>query len=837
MHITEFEKLNYNYIIQELALRNDYGTLSRKSTLNELNVEEYNINKKINLQPLTKTGLATDVEKNNENDINEQDNNKFNKSFQGTHEMNSNKNENIDNFNKIDEYYHDINKNYQYQKNEIEKVYPNNNINNSKEVNGCENSSNKYQKKKDSLNFNNLNISESDEELYELDDDIDENENNNNNSNSNNHNNTHYNTENTMTKENNNFDEQDNNIFRRGQQKFLSSSNYKTKNMNRLYHLLNSVTPLNNNISIKNTPENWDEFEVNNEYNEINSNKQKAFKVLRFEDNDINKISINHSTSCSKNISLNNYVELSCKLLNSRIRLGKPIPIELEIINKGSNSIPYLKIVVSAITKNDKNESFCKDKVMFGYYLEPGNKCVKKFSLEPYLWDNEEDCFYDDVKSLNLNASLGSNTLYSISNLASKKTNILTNKNFSSYYYYSKLYARNKRSKNIDKEKVLKNNMKSLISLTNIFDLGIIADKDNEENKDQNEINYNAIRVIPKEANTMLNNLPSSIKINIYQENGELILCNNSEFNLKSEYFTQDFYLLGQYFKLNSKEENDISKNKSNKYRKYRKTKSYSLNILLVNSSVETKNKFIHSLEYALFVEKQLLSKNRVREFRDLLIENEMNFDCYKENTSKFYWSENNKYYQEIKMANHFPKNIKFYDCPCNDKINDEVKDISLNDKNAQSIYNKTFTKMNALFKNKFNVLPNTIDSEININTTVNTEKQSCNDKKYCSWLDGDEAELISKGELPLGKKILDEKIYYSDIEEDYYNDSIKRNPIHNIIYLFSLKQISDITSEDKENINNNINKLQKMKKTLNICIFIDDCNVINEEYNNINEY
>ena len=155
--------------------------------------------------------------------------------------------------------------------------------------------------------------------------------------------------------------------------------------------------------------------------------------------------------------SIDNYVEISCKLLNSRIRLGKPIPIELEIINKGSNIIPYLKIVVSATTNSDVVESFSDDKIMFAYYLEPSKKCIKKFSLEPYLWNNEEDTFYDDLKNLYLNANinLGSNTLYSTHNLSNTKSNFITNKNFSSYYYYSKLYARNKNIKTKEKGIIL----------------------------------------------------------------------------------------------------------------------------------------------------------------------------------------------------------------------------------------------------------------------------------------------------------------------------------------------------------------------------------------------
>jgi len=369
-----------------------------------------------------------------------------------------------------------------------------------------------------------------------------------------------------------------------------------------------------------------------------------------------------------------------------------------------------------------------------------------------------------------------------------------------------------------------------LNSLTNIFDL-VAVDKDGyDESKLYNEINYNALRVIPKEAKAMLDNLPSSIKINIYQENGELLLCNNSEFTLKSEYFTQDFYLLGQYFKLNTKNNNENGNNNdlSSIYKKYRKNKNYSLNILLVNSSIEIKNKFIHSLEYSLFVEKQLLSNNG-QEFRDLLIESNTNYEY---NTSKFYWNNNKKYYQEIKMANHFPKNIKFYDCPCNDNINTEVKKASSTDNSISSKRN-TFT----LFKNKFNTFSSSSDNEINSYSSKNKNQSSSVEDQYNYWLDGDEAELISKGELPLGKKILGDKLYYNDIEDDYLNDSIKKTPIHNIIYLFSHKQIENIKEKDKENINKNINKLLKMKKMLNICIFIDDCNIINEKYNSINEY
>jgi len=367
---------------------------------------------------------------------------------------------------------------------------------------------------------------------------------------------------------------------------------------------------------------------------------------------------------------------------------------------------------------------------------------------------------------------------------------------------------------------------KSLNSLTNICDLGIAADKDGyDESKLCHESNYNALRVIPKEAKAMLNNLPSSIKINIYKENGELLSCNNSEFTLKSEYFTQDLYLLGQYFKLNTINDDDNINDISKSHKKYKKNKKYSLNILLVNSSTETKNKFIHSLEYALFVEKQLLSKNDVQEFRDLLIDNNTNRDYYKDNVSKFYWNNNIEYYQEIKMANHFPKNIKFYDCPCNDNINTEVKDVQ--------------TKRNtfSVFKNKFNILSTSSDSKINLYPSDNNKQNSFVENQYKCWLDGDEAELISKGELPLGKKVLGDKLYYNDVEDDFYNDSIRKTPIHNIIYLFSHKQIENIKEKDIENIKRNINKLLKMKKKLNICVFIDDCNVINTEYNNINEY
>jgi len=345
------------------------------------------------------------------------------------------------------------------------------------------------------------------------------------------------------------------------------------------------------------------------------------------------------------------------------------------------------------------------------------------------------------------------------------------------------------------------------------------------------------MRVIPKEAKSMLFNLPSSIKINIYGENGELLSCNNSEFTLKSEYFTQDFYLLGQYFKLN---EDEACKNKSTKYKKYRKNKNYSLNILLVNSSVETKNKFIHSLEYALFVEKHLLSKSSVREFRDLMIETNNKYNYYNDNNSKFYWNNNKENYQEIKMANHFPKNIKFYDCPSNDKFNNKLKESS-SEKCINTKRNGTFSKMNTLFKNKFNALStiSSCDSESSINLSNNKGdgSNSVLNDQYCCWLDGDEAELISKGELPLGKKILGEKIYYSDVEDDFYNDSTKKNPIHNIIYLFSQNQIENMSKYDRENINQNINKLLKMKKTLNICIFMDDCKIINTEYDNIKEY
>ncbi|OUM69243.1 hypothetical protein PIROE2DRAFT_2952, partial [Piromyces sp. E2] len=388
----------------------------------------------------------------------------------------------------------------------------------------------------------------------------------------------------------------------------------------------------------------------------------------------------------------------------------------------------------------------------------------------------------------------------------------------------------------------LKNTLnKSLNSITNIFDLGFAADKDGyDESKENNEINYNALRVIPKEAKSMLYNLPSSIKVNIYGENGELLLCNNSEFTLKSEYFTQDFYLLGQYFKLNENESTD----KSSKYKKYRKNKNYSLNILLVNSSIETKNKFIHSLEYALFVEKQLLSKSPAREFRDLLIGNDNKCNYYTDNNSKFYWNNNKENYQEIKMANHFPKNIKFYDCPCNDNINNKIKE-NTNEKKLSTKHNGTFSKMNSLFKNKLSALStisssgseSSISSPKNRKKSLNDSSSSTVEEQYCCWLDGDEAELISKGELPLGKKILGEKIYYGDIEEDFYNESIKKNPIHNIIYLISQKQIENMDNNDRENIKQNINKLLKMKKTLNICVFIDDYNIINAEYDNIKEY
>ena len=411
MHITEFEKLNYNYIIQELALKNEYGSLS-KPTINELNIEE--INKKIKLQPLTKGDICQDIETtcSIENDYNCQEYDKFNKPFQSILGINNNKNEYIDKINRLDGHYI---KNSSSKKNEYEMSQTNVNINNSID---CVNTSNNHG------NNNKVCISgeacESNEELYDLnkeDDDI-------------------------ITYSEN--EEIDNNIFRRGQQKFISSPNYRTKNMNRLYHLLNSVTPLCklNPSSIPNS-----------------ENPQKYFKLLRFNDyNEKNEtISTDESDLSYINPYIENYVEISCKLLNSRIRLGKPIPLELEIINKGSNIIPYLKVVVSATTNSDIVESFSDDKIMFAYYLEPGKKCIKKFSLEPYLWNNEEDTFYDDLKNLNLNANinLGSNTLYSTHNLSNTKSNIITNKNFSSYYYYSKLYTRNKNIRTKEKGKIL----------------------------------------------------------------------------------------------------------------------------------------------------------------------------------------------------------------------------------------------------------------------------------------------------------------------------------------------------------------------------------------------
>ncbi|KAL6601848.1 hypothetical protein U3516DRAFT_785683 [Neocallimastix sp. 'constans'] len=819
MHITEFEKLNYNYIIQELALKNDYCSQSRKSSLN---LEEYNINKKIKLEPLLKNDISLDdneqsqsVGKNNETDLVDQDHIKINnKSFQAVY----------GNLNK----YKGYNKNTSNQNNKNEK-FTNTGINEVKESNEEELSCNKNCNNKISDNMN-LDVSESDEELYDINDEED--------------NKVNESNDQIDIKSNDN-EEQDNNIFRRGQQKFISSPNYGTKNMNRLYHLLNSVSPLYKfDSAMKKSSEITENIE--NQYflnNGSINNKQKKNKVLRFDDDDKNsnkyESDIDESPQNYLNPYLDNYVEISCKLLNSRIRLGKPIPIELEIINKGSKSIPYLKFEVCATTNNvdnENNESFCDKKIMFAYFLEAGKKCIKKFSLEPYLWNNEEDNFYDNIKNLNINTVMGSNTLYSTSNLSNTKSNIITNKNFSSYYYYSKMYARYKNAKASEKGKAFLSRNKSLNSLTNIFDLGIAADKDDYDEY-RNEINYNTLRVIPKEAKIMLKNLPSSIKINIYKENGELLLCNNSEFTLKSEYFTQDFYLLGQYFKLNSEDES--AKGKTSKYKKYRKNKSYSLNILLVNSSIEAKNKFIHSIEYALFVEKQLLSKNSVNEFRDLLVD-DTSMEYYKDNSSKFYWNNNKEYYQEIKMANHFPKNIKFYDCPCNDRIDDIKKDMpSKNNHGHDKNYN-TFTKMNSLFKNKFNIL-STISSENEINTSSNNiidqKVSSTNEEQYCCWFDGDEAELISNGELPLGKKILGEKICYNDIEEDFYNDTIKKNPIHNIVYLFSQKQIENIKTIDKENIDNNINKLLKLKKGLNICIIMDNCNIINTEYQNINEY
>jgi len=107
MHITEFEKLNYNYIIQELALKNEYGPFSRKPTLNELNIEEYNINKKIKLQPLAKNNTAQDNETSQsiEKDCNHQENNKFNKPFQNILGINNNENEYTDKINRLDGYY------------------------------------------------------------------------------------------------------------------------------------------------------------------------------------------------------------------------------------------------------------------------------------------------------------------------------------------------------------------------------------------------------------------------------------------------------------------------------------------------------------------------------------------------------------------------------------------------------------------------------------------------------------------------------------------------------------------------------------------------------------
>jgi len=110
-------------------------------------------------------------------------------------------------------------------------------------------------------------------------------------------------------------------------------------------------------------------------------------------------------------------------------------------------------------------------------------------------------------------------------------------------------------------------------------------------------------------------------------------------------------------------------------------------------------------------------------------------------------------------MANHFPKNIKFYDCPCNDRISgkDQTQIIINHIKN-----NNTFSKMNSIFKNKFNILSTiSSESETNVLSKYTKDKQKIDSKdeeQHCYWLDGDEAELISKGELPLGKKILGEK-------------------------------------------------------------------------------
>ncbi|ORX47834.1 hypothetical protein BCR36DRAFT_329952, partial [Piromyces finnis] len=810
MHITEFEKLNYNYIIQELALKNEIGPLSRRSTLNELNTDEFNINKKIKLQPLINDDTLLYKElKTSEYEFNNNGYDKINKSSQNDFEENNNKYNNNTNNNINNAYIENLNrldgcpsKKNANNKSDDEKAEVNMFSNSKKSIN-----SHSKIKKKLIIENNNLNMNESDEEPYDIED--------------------VYNQDILCDKTNEN-EICDNNIFRRGQQKFISSPNYRTKNINRLYHLLNKVTPLYKTDSdLKINSENQDSCDalvINDEIDTLTDNKQKKFKMLRFSDESfsekLNVDNMNETLSQEINSNIKNYIEISCKLLNSRIRLGKPIPVELEIINKSSNLIPYLKIVVNAIKNEKKDDSFCGDKIMFAYYLEPGKKCIKKFSLEPYLWNNEEDSFYDDVKNLKLNTNmnLGSNTLYSTNNLSNTKSNIITNKNFSSYYYYSKLYTRNKYSKNQEKVLAINNLNKSMNSLTNIFDLGIAADKDGyNEYKENSEVNYNALRVIPKEAKTMLYNLPSSIKVNVYDENSKLLLCNNSEFTLKSEYFTQDFYLLGQYFKLN---ENETCISKSTKYKKYRKSKNYSINILLVNSSIEAKNKFIHSLEYALFVEKQLLSKNSVREFRDLLIDNYIKFDYYNDTNSKFYWNNNKENYQEIKMANHFPKNIKFYDCPCNDGISNTLKENNSIENCSPSKRNKVFSNMNTLIKNKLNGLTsissNNTESNINFlnkKTEIMNSSEDAFKDNYCCWLDGDEAELISKGELPLGKKILGEKIYYSDIEEDFYNESFKKNPIHNIIYLFSYSQIENMDYNYKKNINQNINKLLKMKK------------------------
>lgn len=446
MHITEFEKLNYNYIIQELALKNEYGTLSRKSTLN---LEEYNINKKIKLQPLSKNKLefSSDLtqthsidktDKTSENDCIEQDHSRIiNKSFQAIYGININ-NEYNDNFN-YDDYFNENNKNLSFQSNKNEKSTTNINANNNIDSTDSEIIYNKHQKSNNVTNENLIN--ESDEELYEINDETDE--------------------VNTSTYNNvNQKEEQDNNIFRRGQQKFISSSKYRTKNMNRLYHLLNSVTPLYKLDATSKKPSIIPEDIENQSYSYENATytKEKKFKVLRFNNDDVNELNVTNNEDSSMNCLnsyMDNYVELSCKLLNSRIRLGKPIPIELEVINKGSKSIPYLKFEVHAITNNENHESFCEDKIMFAYFLEPGKKCIKKFLLEPYLWNNEEeDNFYDDIKNLNLNSNMGSNTLYSTSNLSNTKSNLITNRNFSSYYYYSKIYAaRNKYSKTSEKEK------------------------------------------------------------------------------------------------------------------------------------------------------------------------------------------------------------------------------------------------------------------------------------------------------------------------------------------------------------------------------------------------